>query len=297
MLANIMGNEDSCIVAPESHFFNDFIYKYLTDKYVEAKKADLITYFNKHNRFKQWKIDARKIKDIPEKITYNNYNIIIENTIKLFAETHSEILEKEQIRVDHTPSNILFYDIINELFPEGKFIFIIRDPRAIYASIKELDWGPNTPLKLSQLWIEYTAAYFAFQKLYPNRIYLLRYEDILNNPTSQISDLCKFIGIKYDNLLLEGEGFKMPEYTYSQHALVGKRLDKYRIGKWKKELKKEDVLIIEAKCKTIMSAFGYQNSYNTKYRISKKDKLKMFFTEVYSYFPNKFRKKEREMKV
>ena len=297
MLADILGNGDFCVAAPESHFFIDFIYKHLSKESAEAKKTDLITFFNNHYRFKQWKIDASKIKNLPERIMYDNYSIIIENTVKLFAENHSKVSEREIIRVDHTPSNIKSFDIINELFPESMFIFIIRDPRAIYASIKGLDWGPNSPLKLSELWIEYTAAYFAFQKLYPNRICLVRYEDILNNGPLQIRKLCDFIGIEYNNYLLEGKGFKVPEYTSSQHALVGKGLDKDRMDKWINELKKEETLIIESQCRSIMSAFDYQNSQAIKYKISKKDKLKMFFDEIYYYIPNKLRKKDRESKA
>jgi hypothetical protein len=298
MLASILGNGDSCVAAPESHFFIDFIYKYLPKKSAEAKKADLITFFNNHYRFKQWKIDASKIKNLPEKITYNNYNVIIENTIKLFAENHSKTPEKELIRVDHTPSNIKFFNIIDELFPESKFIFIIRDPRAIFASIKGLDWGPNSSLKLSQLWVEYTAAYFAIQKLHPNRICLVKYEDIVKNAIPQIKKICDFIGIEYNNSLLEeGDGFKVPEYTFSQHALVGKTLDKHRIDKWKKELQKEDIQIIESQCGAILNAFDYESFINIKYKISKKDKLIMLFNELYYYFPNKIRKKDRESKA
>lgn len=297
MLAGILGNAKSCVAAPESHFFNDFIYKHLPEESAEASKTDLATFFNNHYRFKQWNIDASKVKDLPKKITINNFNEIIENTIRLFAESHSKVSEKEIIRIDHTPSNIKNFDILNELFPKSKFIYIIRDPRAIYASIKGLDWGPNTALKLGKLWVEYIAAYFAFQKLYPNRICLVRYEDIVNNGPSHIEKLCNFIGIDYNNSLLKDEGFKVPEYTSSQHALVGKSLDKNRADKWKKELKKEEVLIIESECGTIMSAFDYQNSQTIKYKISKKDKLNMFFNEVYYYLPNKFRKKDRENKA
>ena len=298
MLANILGNGDSCVATPESHFFNDFIYKYLPNKSAEAEIQDLVKYFNNHYRFKQWKISASNIKNLPKKITNNNYSAIIENTIKLFAEYDSERQEKEIIRIDHTQSNIKSSNILNELFPESKFIFIIRDPRAVYASIKGLDWGPNSPLKLSQLWIEYAAAFFATQKLYPNRVCLVKYEDILKKPESQIKKLCDFIEIEYKTSLLEEKnGFKVPEYTFAQHALVGKTLDESRIDKWKKELKKQDIKIIESQCGATLNALGYEDFIDIKYKTTKKDKLKGFFKEMYYYFPNKIRKKNREKKI
>ncbi|MFD0931996.1 sulfotransferase family protein [Psychroflexus salinarum] len=298
MLANILGNGESCVATPESHFFNDFIYKYLPENSSKSEKKDLVIFFNDHYRFKQWEIDANNIENLPKIITNKSYNIVIENTIKLFAERHSKSQEKELIRIDHTPSNIKSFNIINKLFPGSKFVFIVRDPRAVYASIKDLDWGPNSSLKLSQLWIEYTAAFFAVQRLYPNRVCLIKYEDIIKTPSTQVKKLCDFIEIEYRNSLLEeGSGFKVPDYTFSQHALVGKALDKSRINKWKNELQKQDIKIIESQCDAILNALGYENLFDSKYKITKRDKLKELFKEIYYYFPNKIRKKNRESKL
>lgn len=295
MLANILGNGDSCVATPESHFFNDFVYRYLPDNSAEVEKTSLIHFFKSHYRFKQWKISANKIEDLPQKITSSNYDSVVENTVKLFAEEHTDKQQREITRIDHTPSSIRCFKTINDFFPDSKFIYIVRDPRAVFASIKDLDWGPNSSLKLSQLWIEYAAAYFALHRLEPHRVCLVKYEDIIKNPTSQTKDLCDFIDIDYKSSMIEEmNGFNVPEYSSSQHALVGKRLDERRIYKWKKELKKEDIKIIESQCGIMLSALGYQVSLALKYKITKKDKLKAFLKELYYYFPNRLRKKNRE---
>tara|TARA_B100000809_G_C15112718_1_gene521224 strand:+ start:75 stop:1013 length:939 start_codon:yes stop_codon:yes gene_type:complete len=297
MLASMLGNAKTCVTTPESDFFIDFIYKHLSKESASVDKRDLVYFFNNNYRFKQWGIDANEINNLPEKITYTNFNLVIENTMKLFSENHSGITEKEFTRIDHTPSSIKHFDILNDLFPESKFIFVIRDPRAVYASVKGLDWGANTSLRLNEIWIEYAAIYFSLQKIYPNRICLIKYEDVLTNAPLQLNMLCDFIGIDYSDSLLDGKGFKIPGYTASQHTLVGKNLDKSRIEKWKKELKKDDILIIESQCKTIMRAFDYQSFQAIKYRIRAKDRLKMLFDEIQHYLTNKVRKKTRENKA
>jgi len=297
MLASMLGNGSSCVTTPESDFFIDFIYKHLPEESLAVKKTDLISFLNNNYRFKQWNISPNKIKNLPEKVEYSNFNTIIENTLKQFFKNHSEITEKEITRIDHTPSSIKYFDILNDFFPESKFIFIVRDPRAVYASVKGLDWGANTPLKLSEIWIEYAAIYFSLQKMYPNRIHLIKYEDVLTNAKLELNKSCDFIGITYSDLLLEGNGFKIPGYTASQHALVGKNLDKSRIEKWKNELKNNDILIIESQCKIIMKSFGYQCFKPVKYRIRAKDRLKTLVDEIQYYLTNRFRKKTRESKA
>lgn len=297
MLASMLGNESNCVATPESDFFIDFIYKYLPNESSIVKKRDAVNFFNNNYRFKQWCIDANNINNLPDKVTYSNFSKVIEDTIRLFSKNYSETTKKEFTRIDHTPSSIKQFDILNDLFPDSKFIFIIRDPRAVYASVKDLDWGANTSLRLSEIWIDYAAFYFSLQKMYPNRIYLIRYEDVINDTTFQLKQLCDFIGIAYNDSLLQGKGFNIPGYTASQHALVGKSLDKERIEKWKSELKNDDTLIIESYCKTIMKAFGYQGFQTVKYRIRAKDRLKMIFREIQYYISNKFRKKTRESKA
>ena len=97
--------------------------------------------------------------------------------------------------------------------------------------------------------------------------------------------------------MLEGKGFIIPGYTASQHNLVGKKLDKGRIIKWKKELTIDDILIIESKCKPVMSVFGYEVSQNINYKIGAKKKVKMLLGEILYYLKNKMKKKRREYKA
>lgn len=297
MLASILGNKTTCVVTPESDFFVDFIYKYFAKKNNSIKTSEYIHFLNNNYRFKQWKIDANKIKDLPKKVTFTNLNDVIEKTVMLFANEHLGASKNEFARIDHTPNSINNFDLLNKLFPDSKFIFIIRDPRAVYASVKDLDWGANSSLRLSEIWNEYTTHYFSLQKLFPNKICLIKYEDILLNPALEIKKLCEFSAITYDDTMLEAKGFKIPGYTASQHNLVGKKLDKNRIEKWKDELNEKDILIIESKCRYIMNAFGYSTSQDINYRIGAKEKVKMLFNEMFYYIKNKIRKKKREKEV
>ncbi|MFL0352890.1 sulfotransferase family protein [Xanthomarina sp. GH4-25] len=297
MLASMLGNKSICVATPESDFFVDFIYKYLPKKTDSVQTSDYVEYLNNNYRFKQWNIDANNIKNLPEKVSFSNLNYLIENTVNLFATTHFKVSKNEFVRIDHTPSSIKNFYVLNELFPDSKFIFIIRDPRAVYASVKDLDWGANTPLRLSEIWNEYTNHYFSLEKLFPNRICLIRYEDILTNPILHIKKVCEFSKIDYDDSMLEATGFKIPGYTASQHRLVGKKLDLNRIEKWKNELKLEDILIIESKCRYNMNAFGYNISQDNNFRVGFKEKVKMIFIEMYFYIKNKIRKKKREKKA
>ncbi len=294
MLASMLGSADSCIATPESDFFIDFVYKHLGNSSANSKKEDFESFLSSNYRFKQWQLASTDIENIPQTITYENFGSAIESTQKLYALKHSTITSEESIVIDHTPTNILHFNILNDLFPESYFIFIVRDPRAVYASVKDLDWGANSALQLAEEWNEYVALYLSIEKLFPKRVSLIRYEDVLINAETELKRLCDFIGVPYSKDLLKGEGFKIPSYTSSQHSLVGKTLDTQRIDKWKLELSDQDILLIESKSNLPMKVFKYEATSPIKYTIGVRDKTRKLLKETYYYFANKIRKRKRE---
>lgn len=296
MLASMIGSGEDCIATPESDFFVDNIYKNLSKYNSDQSKSDLIEYFNKNYRFKQWSINPKDIQNIPNKINFSNYGEVIENTVSLYAEKHASIKTENLVRIDHTPSSIKYFDALNNLFPNAKYIFILRDPRAVFASVKSLDWGANTPLKLGEIWNEYVGLFLAIKRMFPKQIHLIKYENILTNAEAEIQKACDFINIEYNDSLLLGHGFKIPGYTARQHKLVGKNLDKSRIEKWKENLNEKEISIIESNCKILMQAFDY-NLTNLDYqRIDANQKIKMIIRETKGRLTNRFKKKSREKK-
>lgn len=294
MLGSIMGACKGCITTPESDFFLDFIFETFNKKHKVVDSEKVVDFFSNHYRFRQWNIEAKDIISGDEKITYSNFHVLMEESVRLYAKTHFDFAEKEFTRIDHTPKSILHFSVLNRLFPVSKLVFIIRDPRAIFASIKDLDWGPNTPLGLSNLWIEYAASYYAVQKLHPDRIYLVRYEDLVSEPSTFIGKVCSFAGLEYNEKILEGGGLIVPKYTASQHRLVGKKPSKERINKWKSTLSHKEILTIESKCDTIMRSFGYESIIEEPHKVKMKNQIFSLVQESYRYIVNRIKKAKRQ---
>ncbi|MEM9001241.1 MAG: sulfotransferase [Bacteroidota bacterium] len=295
MLASILGNCANSVVTPESDFFFGFMFKYLQNDSDQAQKEDYITFLNKNYRFGQWGLAAEGI-EIPEGgLVFSNYHTVIENTVEYYAsENMASTINEEITRIDHTPSNILHFEALNRLFPESKFVFIVRDPRAVYASVKKLDWGANSALRLSDLWSQYVVMYYSLKQLHPKRVLLVKYEDIVSDPASFVQQICIFTGLDYEESILKGGGFKLPKYTAAQHTLVGKTLTKDRIDKWKQKISEKEVLLIESKCNLLMSSFGYHFSRTKRYKVGVKDRIKSLVRESHCYLINKVKKKKRE---
>lgn len=294
MLASMLATNDLCIAPPESDFYINFYKKHFSNAKSKINSELLIDYINRNYRFKQWGINCdteiRQLNKI-ETINYSKvYNILIEKYGRSIEKYH-----EDSIYVNHTPSNLLNFSIINNLFPDSKWVYIIRDPRAVFNSVKDLDWGANSAISLSNLWLEYLCNYYSIKEGLNEKITMVKYEDLLINPEIELKRICDFVNIPYHNSMINGNGFDVPNYSKKQHNLVGKPIQIDRINKWKDTLSTKDIELIEAKCGLLLKNLSY-DFYGKEcglYKIKIRDIYYSYLTEVFYSGINKIKKHVR----
>ena len=124
-----------------------------------------------------------------------------------------------------------------------------------------------------------------------DRVLLIRYEDLLTNSEATMIKICQFLNIDYQRDMIEGLGFRVPDYTSKQHALVGQKPNQKRINDWEVKLKPRQIEVFESTTHGLLTYFGYQLKYGLKARgPSRIEKLVMGIKEVTkSKIINKFR--------
>jgi len=108
---------------------------------------------------------------------------------------------------DKTPINIMHLPLLVEIFPDAKFVHIIRDGRDVVVSIVkhaqrvlkekgEADWTfENKTGEFAEKWASYVEQGLAFAKKYPNNYWEVRYEDLKKEPEKTLASLLKFLGV------------------------------------------------------------------------------------------------------
>lgn len=133
----------------------------------------------------------------------------------------AQVLYARALTTDHTNKKYFldktprYYYIIPELqriFPDAKFVFLLRNPLAILASILATWVGDNWP----------GIAYWRDDLLLaPQKIlegidalrlsgHVVYYEQLVEDPESTISQLCWFLDLTFSRELLTGEGTSLP---------------------------------------------------------------------------------------
>jgi hypothetical protein len=164
----------------------------------------------------------------------------------------------EKIWGDKTPSYINQIPLIKELFPSAKIIHIIRDVRDYSLSTK-VTWGKNM-MRSTDRWVDGINTFRNNLKYYPDDILELRYEDLLDNPEKQLSQICDFMNLKFDAHMLQlATPCEKSGNTKNETSIVKNNKQKFLSEMTFKERES-----LERIAKPILEQYGYPFEYKGK---------------------------------
>jgi len=174
--------------------------------------------------------------------------------------------------IEKTPNHIYFVDKIKEEYPTAKFIFNIRDPRDIAASLyaRFNDWDKS---------VNRVKKDFEYLKIFKDFGHLIKYEDIVNNFKNTFIDVCKYLNLEFDENMLKYYNFapnwynvkepkeiNIPDGPYVMHQPTNNQIRRsWQVkqpifdgtGRWKKELNDKQIDDIIKNVGDIANTFGY----------------------------------------
>lgn len=107
---------------------------------------------------------------------------------------------------EKTPGNIRNLDYLNDLFPDARFLFIIRDGRDVAVSLwhhgRRAD-AERPPLEglatgLAKSWRRDIMRTREFAEKHPGMTHTVRYEDLHAEPVAALSGIFRFLGVADD---------------------------------------------------------------------------------------------------
>ena len=103
---------------------------------------------------------------------------------------------------DNAPYHVHHIPFFNSLFPNCKFILMIRDPRDVCASSKTSFTWHNFDTAIEQWERAMLDGIVAGLSLGPTRVTQVKYEDLVTAPGEQLQNICQFLGVDYRDEML-----------------------------------------------------------------------------------------------
>jgi hypothetical protein len=175
---------------------------------------------------------------------------------------------------DNEPSHLFNVPYLQRLFPNSKFILMIRDPRDVYASFKTAWPGAHTAESIAMLWERCLLdGLLAASRLGSGVVHQVRYEDLVANPEAQLKDICKFLNVEYTDAVMNFHELDAAKNLsqVEHHKNVAQPLFRSSVGRYRQVLTREEIATIHRRLYSPMTCLGYL-SYEDYVEISQ-DKI------------------------
>ncbi|AFM22891.1 sulfotransferase [Desulfomonile tiedjei] len=102
---------------------------------------------------------------------------------------------EEQVYVGYSPIIAVDAEKILRDVPEGIVVHVVRNPWSAYADTKKRP-VPMPLFKYITAWTVTQYHALVFKSLFPDRFFIVRYEDVIENPAKILGNICNKIGLK-----------------------------------------------------------------------------------------------------
>ena len=269
LLRTLFDAHPNAVVPPECQFIINLYPKYGRITNWTEKKLDRFY----HELVKQWYFDlwpvlqdrlynslmrcaGETIYSTICKVVYNEYQSVFKHGIILAIG-------------DKNPGYAIYTTKLLKIFPEAKFIHIVRDYRDNFVSIRNVDFElPFISLTVSK-WRIFVRKFRKASERNPGTHLEIKYEDLVGEPENIYKEICEFIDIPYSSIPFEfykrsEEALKIYPRGILQkyHSSLFKKISTSRTGLWKKELNPTEVKIADASAGRYAGLTGYERRFN-----------------------------------
>lgn len=164
---------------------------------------------------------------------------------------------------DKTPAYIHHIDRLAAIWPDARFVVLVRDGRDVALSVMGVPFGPNNAWAAARSWAAAIRAGREAAARYPGRVLELRYEDLVTDPARLLVTACDFLGMAFyeDMLSIEkADRSKVVSDQSSWFTSVWGGITTAGVGKWRTELSPRQVEAFEAVAGDELRLLGYETS-------------------------------------
>lgn len=264
LLASILDSHSKIMIPPEQYCaLINSIYKFHLYNFIEW--LDLINIiigeFARKEATMNWNLNVNELISELYKLPKEKRSLrtIID---KIYFSYGKQNNNKFKIWGDKTPLNTGYYNFIYDVFPDSKYIGLIRDGRDVINSF--FKFKKNIKYAVDK-WNESIKDIEKIKKKVPkDKFLLVKYEDLVSEPYNTIENILNFLGFNMEENILKTDRNTylsklglLGGQTELHHVNVKKEITVSSIGKWKRELDPKIIDIVLPQIKDNLIKYGY----------------------------------------
>jgi len=259
LLRVILANHARVSIPPETWYILDLVKKFELDGPLTAKEQlEMMEIVTSHYRWPDLKIRTDELKKW--------MSLQGEPSLRGFLETiYVQYARREGKDVwgDKTPPYVNILPELSAIFPEARFIHLVRDGHDVSKSFQNMGtYGPGLYANAS----EWKKSINAFRKSsgrdsISSRTIEIKYEELVLDTIPTMNRICDFIGIELTPEMLNWEhnlSDKIPSREAHIHSKLSREPKASDVFRWEKELSGFEVFTIESHIANELKWAGYK---------------------------------------
>jgi Sulfotransferase family len=221
----------------------------------EAFLSDLLA----HPRFRLWGVPEDAVRDSFAESPPGDFADGIRRAFELYAARQGKSRYG-----DKTPGYVMHLPLLAKLFPEARFVHIIRDGRNVALSYLEVSFGPESLEQAALRWRRFVdRGRRTGARLGLTRYLEVRYEDLIEDPEGTVKSMCRFLDVGFDPQMFRyperatevAQGSAFPEV----HGHLGLPPTK-GLRDWRTQMSRDDLATFEILAGDLLSDLGYERA-------------------------------------
>ncbi len=158
---------------------------------------------------------------------------------------------------DKTPYYVLHLPTLARLFPDARFIHIIRDGRdcALSMRARARDLNVYNLYHAAKFWEQYVqAGQAAGEELGEERYLEIRYEDLVADQEDRVRRICEFLDLAFDPAVIE---FRKARAEGGKTPLLARDIDPRNVQKWRRRMSRRQLALFEGAAGDTLLRNGY----------------------------------------
>jgi hypothetical protein len=261
LLRMMLVSHSRLTIPPETWYLIPLLQRFSIDRPLDADElARAVALMTGHYRWPDMRLDAQELRHELSRIEQPYLRDLAEVVYRWHMRS-----EGKARWGDKTPIYIEIVPELARLFPDARFIHLVRDGRDVAKSYQATDWigrwlHDNTrewtgALELERRWSRSELR---------NRILRVRYEDLVLETEATLRTVCRFIGEEFEPQMLSWQDKvdeQVPARERDVHTKLKQRIGAEGVARWKREMSAREQFVCEAFMGAHLTRMGYERRF------------------------------------
>jgi hypothetical protein len=256
-------------ITPEMHWISHYVNYFKNQNRLVT--PELVSELSGHKRFAQFEINREEFEGLLGSGEAIPYRTFLNRVFGLYGK-----IKNKPLVGNKTPAYVRSIPTFHALWPDAKFVHLIRDGRDVCLSV--LNWNKaertagryasweEDPISTTALWWERKVrkAREDGAALGSGLYHEMHYEDLVDDPQRECKRLCEFLGVPYEEAMIRfAEGKTRTDLPYARKTPKKAWLPiTSGMRNWRTEMPVKDIQRFEAAAGNLLEELGYQRNFS-----------------------------------